>query len=556
MKTKLFLVSLTLLISGVNVEAQILKKLKKKVEQTTEKVILKKTEEKTEQVVDESIDEVINPENDNNLGNSSNTNTSTKDYNQAKLINTDAKRSFYTSDVVIKTSDSNGKGSEYYFDSDEIAARGMAPDNDKPIFIDSEGYQYGYNDSSNRWEKTGLMRSDAMAFMMPMASIGILKLPVEPTLEASEKFKEQGLNLNTFQIVEWAFIYKPEHFQNDDYEQTTTPCPNGGNCLKFLYKDPAYKGSWVMFDNKNRLSEIYAKVNSQQAQGDGSYKFEYIPVNVSIPEAVEVKMPFQDLYMRGLDATPNDSKSEKKISRNTGNNTSASDPANSPLSSDPNERIATIDPNNPLSFPGVTAIVKAQGKTINFLLNTETMALKIDLNDPKMEPIYFDKDNFMYMENGDGCIKAKIDFNQAFSQLEEGMKGKDMPGNMDMEKMKAQYYRDNFGMELAPENVPPVAGWPYVYKPEILDTQDNFEKTSINCEGGNCKKYIWKEGKEKGTYVLFDKYDRLKEIYSTEGKGGKVIYTYPSHRNLRIPEFKDCQYIDMNKDVLGRMFGG
>ena len=79
---------------------------------------------------------------------------------------------------MVMTSDSKGKGSAYYFDSDEIAARGIAPNSDKPIFIDSEGFQYGYNESKKRWEKTGLMRSDAMSFMMPMMSTGILKLPV------------------------------------------------------------------------------------------------------------------------------------------------------------------------------------------------------------------------------------------------------------------------------------------------------------------------------------------------------------------------------------------
>ena len=302
---RILLICLVIFISVPAVSsAQILKKLKKQVEKTTEKVLLKKTEQQTEKTVEGSIDEITGNDKKTSDEEVKDPTGYSKGKNEARLLNTEAKRSFYTSDVIVKTSDSKGKGSEYYFDSDEIAARGMAPNSDKPIFIDSEGFQYGYNESERRWEKTGLMRSDAMSFMMPMMSTGILKLPSQPTLDASKKLKEQGLNMNTFQIVEWAFIYKPEHFRLEDYEETTAPCPDGGTCPKFLYTDPEYKGSWVLFDSQGRLSEIYANVNNDQAQGDGSYKFFYQPVSVSLPDAVEVKMPFQDLFLSGADATP------------------------------------------------------------------------------------------------------------------------------------------------------------------------------------------------------------------------------------------------------------
>lgn len=325
MKARLLIWSMIFILCGTSAESQILKKLKKKVEQTSEKVLLKKTEEKTEKTVEGAIDGVANPGSKSSSANDAGSNSneaSNKDANTAKLKNSQAKRAFYTSDVVVRTSDSKGPGSEYYFDSDEIAAKGLAPNNKKPIFIDSEGYQYGYNESAQRWEKTGLMKSDAMSFMMPMMSVGMLKLPVGPTLDASEKMKNEGLNLNTFQIVEWAFIYKPEHFRNADYEETTAPCPNGGSCTKFLYTETGYKGSWVLFDNQGRLSEVYANVDTQQAQGSGSYKFSYEPVSVTIPNAVEVKTPFQDLFMVGADATP-------PGENRSGQNTTPSDYGNS-----------------------------------------------------------------------------------------------------------------------------------------------------------------------------------------------------------------------------------
>ncbi|GAA4323622.1 hypothetical protein GCM10023115_52460 [Pontixanthobacter gangjinensis] len=302
MKARLLILSLILIFFSSPAEAQILKKLKKEVEKTSERVILKKTEEKTEKTVSSAFDSVVKPQAQNNTtpGNR----PASKSSNPAKSINTEAKRAFYTSDVIVKTSDSVGKGSSYYFDSDELAARGEAPDSKGTIYIDSEGFNYAYNEGEGRWEKTGLMSSDAMAFMMPAMSMGIIKLPVGPTMDAAEKLKEQGLNMNTFQIVEWAFIYKPEHFRNGDYQETTAPCPDGGTCPKFLYTNPENKGSWVLFDSQDRISEVYAKVDSQQAQGTGNYKFSYEPVSVSVPEAVEVKMPFQDLFMAGADATP------------------------------------------------------------------------------------------------------------------------------------------------------------------------------------------------------------------------------------------------------------
>jgi len=440
-------------------------------------------------VVGNTIDSVVNPNPANANTQAGNSNT-----NEAKLINTEAKRSFYKSDVVVKTSDSKGKGSDYYFDSDELAARGIAPNSKNPLYIDSEGYQYGYNDSAGRWEKSSLMKSDVMAFMFPMISMSLLKLPPEPMLEATEKFKAQGMNLNTFQIVEWAFIYKPEHFRSDDYEETTVPCSAGGNCTKFIYKDPEYNGSRVRFDKQERLSEIYANVNTEQTQGDGTYKFEYIPVTVQIPFAVEVKMPFQDLYMKGLEVDPDGSSADKRVSGNSGN---TARPKTDKPGLDPNERIATIDRNNPLSFPGITSVIEAQGKTVSLELNTETMVMKIDLYDPKAKPIYFDKNNFIYMESDNGCIKAKLDLNKVFSQMEEVMKGKTLPSGMDIEKIKADYFRNNFAMQLSPEYVPPIAGWAYVYKPELFENEVRFEKSRINCDGGSCLKFTLIEGKKK-----------------------------------------------------------
>ncbi|MUP45691.1 hypothetical protein E0K83_08030 [Gramella sp. BOM4] len=550
MKARLLIFSIGFMLTTTGSYGQIFKKIKKEIEKTTEKVILNKTEEKTEKTVEGAFDSILNPNKTNATGETSETATNANS-NAAKLVNTEAKRAFYTSDVIVKTSDNDGEGSSYYFDSDEIAARGEAPDSKNPIYIDSEGFNYGYNESEGRWEKTGIMRTDGMAFMMPAMSLGMLKLPAEPTLETSKKLKEQGLNMNTFQIVEWAFIYKPEHFRNGDYEETTAPCPGGGgSCPKFRYTDPEYKGSWVLFDEQGRLSEIYANVNTQQAQGIGSYKFIYQPVSVSVPNAVEVKMPFQDLFLSGMDAEPNASNSREQVSPNQ-----SVPSADYKTISDPNKSIANIDPDNPLSFPGVTSVLEYQGRKITMELNTETMAMKMVLHDPRTKPIYFDRNNFMYMQSDDGCMKAKLDLEKAFTQLEKSFEGKTLPAGLNISKMRKEYYKNNFGTEV-PSSFPPVTGWPYIYNPQNLSEAGNFEKTKVNCEAGNCLKFTMTEGKEKGSYVQFDKFNRLQKIYSSEANGASITYSYPLHTDLKIPDFSNCQEIDINQDIIGNMMKG
>ncbi|MDX1471781.1 MAG: hypothetical protein R3213_09820, partial [Flavobacteriaceae bacterium] len=189
-----------------------------------------------------------------------------------------------------------------YFDADELAMKGTSPDGEI-MYIDSEGYNYGFNKSENKWQKTGLMKSDAMAFMMPMMSTGIIKMPVGPTMQASEQMKAKGLNANTFQLVEWAFIYRPEHFRNEDYTESTVKCQSG-ECVKFSSTDSEMSGTYILFDNQNRLSKVHAIVNTPEGKKTGDYNFEYTDVSVNLPPAKEVKMPFQDLFMVGADATP------------------------------------------------------------------------------------------------------------------------------------------------------------------------------------------------------------------------------------------------------------
>lgn len=301
MKNQMLLVILTVLGAGISVEAQILKNLAKRAEKAAEQTILNRADSETEKATDRALDSVLGVGGSNAGGKDGNV-----DYNTAKMINTDLKRSFYTHDVVIRTVNQKDETGEHYFDAEELALRGISSKSENPIYIDSEAFQYGYNEHEGRWQKTGLMRTDAMSFMMPMLSIGMVKLPPEPMLEAVDRFKEQGMKLNTFLIVEWAFIYEPDDFRMEGYREQSVPCKDGGNCAAFYYEDPDYEGTYVQFDSSGRLSKIYAHVDNQHTQEEGTFDFFYDePVAVRIPQAVEVKMPMQDILFKGLDVDDN-----------------------------------------------------------------------------------------------------------------------------------------------------------------------------------------------------------------------------------------------------------
>ncbi len=286
--------------------AQILKNLARTAEKAAERALLNRADAETEKSTDRALDSVWgvndNADSDRPGQGGPDAGQPSKDYNTAKLINTEVKRSFYTHDVVIHTVNKKGVKGSHYFDADELALKGTTSTADSPIYIDSEAFQYGYNEHTERWEKTGLMRTDAMSFMLPMLSIGMVKLPPEPMLEAVDRFKEQGLLLNTFLIVEWAFIYSPDDFRVEGFDEKQVACEDGADCVAFYYEEPGYEGSYVQFDKQGRLSKIVAKVNTQNAQEDGTFDFYYNePVTVHIPDAVEVKSPMQDLFFKGLD---------------------------------------------------------------------------------------------------------------------------------------------------------------------------------------------------------------------------------------------------------------
>ena len=308
MKTKLIILVIFFIAFSNITEAQLLKKLKNTAEKAVEKTLINKTDEKVSEAAENKIDDITsggkatqNPAGSENIVYA----------NPSKEIKTEAKRAFYTHDVVVKTFDKEKQAyTTSYFDANEIAMKSNWNDqntgNPKTSYIDSEGYFISYNESKNRYEKSNMLSSGVMGMMTPNMMISGYKLPPGPFWEASGKLNEQGLNLNTFMFIEFAFVYKPEHFRDDmyinDYTESSETYRGNSGCTKFSINEPEYSGSYILFDNMDRLAEINVKMKNDAnfGSGEGKLEFFYEPCEVKLPAATEVKQPGQDLLMKGL----------------------------------------------------------------------------------------------------------------------------------------------------------------------------------------------------------------------------------------------------------------
>ncbi|WOD43807.1 hypothetical protein [Hwangdonia lutea] len=267
MKPKLILIVL-LLFSGLQTQAQLLDELKKR------------AKEKGYETREVSLDT------------SDNAKYRTTSYEAEELVINSAK-DFFTTDLIMKLyHDSDAVVHTQYFDAETIAMRTeVAGNSEKPLFQDRKGFIYGYNTEIGQYEKRTLASSGMLGFMMAGMIPQAYKLPQEPYLEAFQALEEKDLALS-FMVLEMAFIYKPHHFKdNDYYTETKTKCNGSDNCTKFSYNDAEYPGSYILFDNQERLTELYINtINPQIKEEDhptGKFVFSYENVNVKLPDAVE-----------------------------------------------------------------------------------------------------------------------------------------------------------------------------------------------------------------------------------------------------------------------------
>lgn len=269
MKTKLLYIMVISLFAGFNSQAQLLDKLKER------------AKEKGLETREVSFDTTDNQKN------------RTTSFEQEELQINSAK-DFFNADIKMAMYNSINQITQVmFFDADAIAMRTEQTDNPKPLFHDRKGLIYGYNDSKGYYEKASILPSSSMGFMMASMIPQAYKLPSEPYLEAFQALQEKDIGLN-FPILELVFIYKPSHFMEDNnYIQETVTCNGANNCVRFKYNIPDYTGSYIQFDDKDRLTEFFITTTNPQFTTDnptGKFIYTYQDCTVNLPDAVEQSM--------------------------------------------------------------------------------------------------------------------------------------------------------------------------------------------------------------------------------------------------------------------------
>ncbi|APY12494.1 hypothetical protein BWZ22_15270 [Seonamhaeicola sp. S2-3] len=307
MKSKNILLIMACLLITSTTQAQFLKKLKKKAEEAAERTILRKTDEAVSKKTEKTIDDVTTKKDKPDKEKAEAPETM-EAANTALTKNTKTKKAFYNQDVVIQLRENGNLNQTQYFDANEVAVKLEQDDMPEPGYIDSEGFIYTYK--NGEYTKSSIVALQSQGMMVPTMLIEAYKLPPEPFMIEYQKQTDQGQTANPFNgIVEFAFIYKPDDFRYEDYKESTQTL-RGETYTKFEFlNEPGYEGSYVLFDNQDRLVEIYTKVNESKQnfeigempreKGESLLVYDYKPVTVSLPQAREVRAQGQDL-MEGV----------------------------------------------------------------------------------------------------------------------------------------------------------------------------------------------------------------------------------------------------------------
>lgn len=316
MKTKNILILFLCLFMAGNAEAQLLKKLKKKAEKAVERTVLKKTDSLVSKKTEKTIDDVVGgEESDAKDNNSKNENSpaNTKYANPSLANNTTAKRAWYTSDLRVTSYDRDKQSDMVnYFDADAVAMQSnytnIQTGEPETSYIDSEGYFITYNKTEGQFNKSQLLNMPGMSMMAPSMMGTAYKLPVGAIYEAMEEMENKGLTVYPFMHVDFPFVLKPNHFRDemvsDQYRETKQSCRGAMGCTKFKVLEAGYDGSYILFDNQDRLVEINVEMenNSMYGSGKGKIAYFYEECQVNVPAAVEKKTAGQDLLKKGMES--------------------------------------------------------------------------------------------------------------------------------------------------------------------------------------------------------------------------------------------------------------
>lgn len=204
-------------------------------------------------------------------------------------------KDFFTSDLIMTMFDENGNYIQtQFFDANTLAMRVESEMHIKPVFQDSDGMMYVYNTSEGSYEKASILPSSSMGFMMAGMIPQAYQLPPELYLDAFSALQELNISIS-YLILELAFIYKPQHFEGSDYYiPAEVSCNSSNKCIRFNYNDPNYDGSYIEFDDKGRITELYInaiKPTIGEESSSGKFIYSYQDCSVKLPEnAVERSM--------------------------------------------------------------------------------------------------------------------------------------------------------------------------------------------------------------------------------------------------------------------------
>ncbi len=298
MKHKLFLLVVSILFSGIHSHAQLLEKLKQR------------AKEKGLETQEISFDSTDNAKH------------RTTSYEKEDLVINSAK-DFFNKDVIMALYNDGDLVQTAFFDAETIAMRTEQVNNPNPIFHDDKGKFYTYDNDEGQYKTMKLLPTSSMGFMVAGMTTQLYKLPQEPYFEAYKALEDIGSGLN-FLILEMVFIYMPSHFENNDaYNQQNVTCNGTNNCIRFYYNFPDYPGSYIQFDDQDRLSELYINSTNSQFKDEptGTFIFTYKSCKVKLPDAIEQSMvpgPLGEMLNleKGLEPWKHNKKDKQKKNNN------------------------------------------------------------------------------------------------------------------------------------------------------------------------------------------------------------------------------------------------
>ncbi len=160
-----------------------------------------------------------------------------------------------------------------------IITKPGAKETQKPMYFDNNGYVYVAGKKQKKYIKVSFEKLAKMMKKVPDFLSGGVALPGPDVPDSSVTYYGMDVSPKKFPILEWVFVYKTEFFEgNPDFSKEIINCTGNENCIVYTLKAGKDSGSYVLFDSKKRLREIFT-INS------GFIDYTYVEVTVELPDA-------------------------------------------------------------------------------------------------------------------------------------------------------------------------------------------------------------------------------------------------------------------------------